>query len=161
MKWFLAFLLANVVTFTYATITFYLLFAESKRQYQSQFYDFPIPEDKPIVRLTGVQLWMYLLRRDVSVGSLFLFVTICDLLVTAFLLYHSYLVFSGVTTNETLKFEDIRLAIQDGQVDLYSSGDGRFYLDVAGKNNPVGWNQLENVYDQGWRKNLSNVFKER
>lgn len=147
MKWFLAFLLTNVVTFTYAAVVLYLHFSRLK-----------FSKDVDTSGISFLQSWLTLLRVDVLVGSLFLFVSLCNALVTSFLLYHSYLVFSGVTTNETLKFEDIRQAIKDGELNLYQRSKRRFYLDVAGKPDPVSWQKLENVYDQGWELNFKKIL---
>lgn len=150
MKWFLAFLASNVVTFTYATI---ILYAHFRKLLQN------VKEDDAAT--TFLQLWLSLLRTDVLVGSLFLFAGMCDILVTFFLVYHSYLVFSGVTTNETLKFEDIKQAIEARELDLYQRGPDQFYLDLAGKPGRVTWKELENIYDKGWKNNLRSILQSR
>lgn len=151
MKWFLAFLGSNVITFTYASIVLFLHFVHIRDSQSTAV--------SRTAQISFIQAWLVLLRSDVLVGSLFLFVCICDLLVFSFLCYHSYLVFSGVTTNETLKFEDVRVAIATGDLELYSHGKDRFCLDVAGKSGSIPWSQLENVYDEGWIKNFQKTIE--
>ncbi|CCG83078.1 DHHC zinc finger domain protein [Taphrina deformans PYCC 5710] len=153
MKWFLAFLSSNSITFTYASVVLYTHFECLLSQYKTGALTLDSQHDA-----SRVAVWMALLRQDVLVGSLFLFVMLCDLMVSAFLIYHSYLVFSGVTTNETLKFEDIRQAIDAREIDLYSDGGGRFHIDIADQPDAVAFNLLENVYDEGWRTNFRRMF---
>lgn len=148
MKWFLGFLLANTVTFTYASITLHQHFLTLRSTVQSAQYGGG----------GGIHLWLYLFRIDVFLGALFLFVVLCDAMVTAFLVYHAYLVFSGVTTNETLKFADVKEAIHAGEVSLYADGQGKFVLGIAGGPDPIPWTDLENVYDCGWKTNFARVL---
>lgn len=156
MKWFLAFLATNVITFTYASFTLFLLLRQVKIRHVASSHTSHGTQER------GIQLWLTVLRKDVLVGSLFLFVALCNVLVVAFLLYHSYLVLSGVTTNETLKFEDIRVAIDAGEVTVYASTDSEgFYLDRPGKGQAVPLKDIDNVYDKGWKQNFVNVFNER
>ena len=150
MKWFLSFLLTNTITFSYATMTLSTIYLALRQEYLADSRS----------ELSGIHLWLYLMRLDVLKGALFLFVALCNAMVSAFLLYHLYLVFSGVTTNETLKFEDIREAIRSGELAIYSRKDGKFILDLAGKPDEVPWNKLENVYDLDWKQNLTAIWRE-
>lgn len=153
MKWFLAFLCTNIITFTYASIVLFSHFRSLMIMYQDGSSSLDLDNNA-----SRAAVCLALLRVDVLVGALFLFVMLCDLMVTAFLMYHSYLIFSGVTTNETLKFEDIREAIAAREIDLYSDGNGRFHINVADKSDAVAFNELENVYDEGWRTNVRKII---
>ncbi len=146
MCYFLSFLCANSITFSYASATLFLFFKALRSD---------CTHDR--TSTSSVQLWLIALRKLPWLGALFLFVSICNLLVSSFLIYHLYLVFCGLTTNESLKFEDIRYAINAGEMCLYNRGD-RFVLDHPGKGTEIGWNELENVYDKGWKRNICDIF---
>ena len=127
MKWFLAFLSTNCITFTYATLTLF----------------FRLQPDQ-----SSVENWLRSLRSDVWTGSLFLFVGMCDILVSAFLVYHVYLVYSGLTTNESLKFDDVRQCIQSGELAIYQRGSG-YMLEQKQGEKGLNLADIDNIYDFG------------
>ena len=147
MKWFLAFLLANVVTFTYATVTLYNVLSELRQTLMQR-----------VLILTGLTAWTAAIKVDVWVGSLFVFAAICDVLVFSFLVYHAYLVFSGVTTNETLKFDDVKSALETNELAIYRSASG-YVLAVNNSTDSVALRDISNVYDKGWYQNFKHVFQ--
>lgn len=138
MKWFLAFLVANMITFTYASMT---LFTRLSR----------------LSNMTFIERWLSSLREDAWVGALFIFASICDILVMAFLLYHCYLIFCGVTTNESLKFADVQAAIDSGDLRIYKRNTG-YKLEHASTEDGTALADIGNIYDRGWYQNLRDLL---
>ncbi|ORY87127.1 DHHC palmitoyltransferase-domain-containing protein [Protomyces lactucae-debilis] len=143
MRFFLVFLISNIITFSYAFIVLVQILL-AKRE---------VAKASLSVLAT--------LRLDPALGSLALFSGICNLLVFVFLFYHLYLVWSGVTTNETLKFEDVRNALHDGEIALVVRERQAMLVkrEVVRKNEEITLRQLNNVYDAGWLANLSSVLQ--
>lgn len=157
MKWFLAFLLSNVITFTYATVTLYRVLS-SERVSLLDHIASAKPGSLTHLKTGQIQTWLQVLRLDVSVGSLFLFAAICDILVASFSLYHCYLVFSGVTTNESLKLEDVKSAIASGSLAIHRDAHGKHFLGKSDRPGAVSLEEAVNIYDRGWRQNLMDVL---
>jgi palmitoyltransferase len=144
MRYFFAFLVCNIITFSYASLT---MLSRMRTQRRLSY--------RPLSILAT-------LRLDPWVGSLALFASICDLLVIAFLVYHLYLIWSGLTTNETLKFEDIRGALDAGDLALIVHGR-QARLVRAGSSDAtsgrhVKLQDMENIYDAGWYNNLMAIL---
>ncbi|KAG5294231.1 DHHC zinc finger domain-containing protein [Histoplasma ohiense] len=62
------------------------------------------------------ELWGYAIADDIVVGGVFLLAMLTVLLPLAMFLYHVYLIWSGMTTNESAKWGDWRDDIADGLV---------------------------------------------
>ncbi|ODH29207.1 hypothetical protein ACO22_03795 [Paracoccidioides brasiliensis] len=62
------------------------------------------------------QLWGFAIADDIVVGAVFLLAVLTAPLPFAMLLYHLYLIWSGMTTNESAKWGDWRDDIADGLV---------------------------------------------
>ncbi|KAL2002813.1 hypothetical protein VTN02DRAFT_5856 [Thermoascus thermophilus] len=61
-------------------------------------------------------LWMAVITDDIRVGVIFLLALMTAPLALGFLLYHVYLVWAGMTTNETAKWGDWKEDVADGLV---------------------------------------------
>ncbi|KLJ11365.1 hypothetical protein EMPG_13362 [Blastomyces silverae] len=62
------------------------------------------------------QFWGYAIADDIIVGGIFMLALLTSLLPLAMFLYHVYLIWSGMTTNESAKWGDWRDDIADGLV---------------------------------------------
>lgn len=62
---------------------------------------------------------------DVRVGAVFLLMSMTAPLALAFLVYHTYLIWAGMTTNESAKWSDWKEDIADGMV--YKSTKGEIF----------------------------------
>lgn len=61
-------------------------------------------------------LWMAVITDDIRIGVIFLLALMTAPLALGFLLYHVYLVWAGMTTNETAKWGDWKEDVADGLV---------------------------------------------
>ncbi len=90
---------------------------------------------------TYFQLWGWAITKDVRIGSVAMLTTMTAPLAWGLLLYHVYLIWAGMTTNESLKWSDWRDDIADGLVfkgrrSLKAAGNGLFDPEVDPK---VDW----------------------
>jgi len=61
-------------------------------------------------------LWAWALAQDIRIGSVGLLALMCAPLAAGLFLYHVYLIWAGMTTNETSKWADWKEDIADGLV---------------------------------------------
>lgn len=131
--------------------------------------------------------WWRAIKGLNNIGALWLFTIFCSILSVAFTLYQAYLVFSGTTTNETVKWQDIAYAIKhrdlliyDGLNDDEVDKNSRYYQHSSGARKqqiifrdtegnfsdprspfarPInGLAEVDNIYDLGWKRNFIDVF---
>lgn len=168
-RWFLLFLLANNILFTYGAYLCYCLLSTDMAKYRQDPASIPsllfkkgvqegikaatqsassmtssaaasaldslaTGSDKR-VDLTG--LWflarwyrIITLEENKPTGCLFLLCILVFVLVLAFLIEHVRYVYLGMTTNETLKWEDIEYSITDGTLFYYAKTKQSESLDV-------------------------------
>ncbi|KAI9858683.1 MAG: palmitoyltransferase swf1 [Trichoglossum hirsutum] len=72
--------------------------------------------------------WGWALVEDVCVGGVGLLSALCMPMAWGFLGYHIYLMWAGMTTNESLKWADWRDDIADGLVFIAEEGTGETFL---------------------------------
>ncbi|KAH0545235.1 hypothetical protein FGG08_000689 [Glutinoglossum americanum] len=77
-------------------------------------------------------LWGWAIVEDVCVGGVGLLSTLCMPMAWGFLGYHVYLMWAGMTTNESLKWADWRDDIADGLVFMAEEGAGEVSLVSTG-----------------------------
>jgi hypothetical protein len=65
---------------------------------------------------TFLQFWALAIADDIRIGAVFLLVMMTAPLALGFFSYHLYLVWAGMTTNETAKWDDWKEDIADGLV---------------------------------------------
>jgi hypothetical protein len=63
-----------------------------------------------------IDCWSWVLSVDVRVGAVTLLAALTAPMGWGFLAYHLYLLWAGTTTNETIKWSDVRADIRDGWV---------------------------------------------
>lgn len=160
-RWFLLFLLANNILFTYGAYLCYCLLSTEMAKYRQNAASIPpsllfkkeVQEGIKVatqsvgtmassaavsaieslatgsgekrVDLTG--LWflarwyrIITLEENKPTGCLFLLCILVFVLVLAFLIEHVRYVYLGMTTNETLKWEDVEYSIKDGTLFYYA-----------------------------------------
>ncbi|KAI8903769.1 DHHC palmitoyltransferase-domain-containing protein [Gorgonomyces haynaldii] len=117
-------------------------------------------------RATEFQIWTFILQSEPLVGALCLFAYFSALVVFGFMIHCLILVSSGVTQNESFKWDDIRYALKQGPLDISQS-----VLDFHSRKiqNPkqssnhaitqiTDLKQLRNIYDMGVRRNLMQML---
>lgn len=101
------------------------------------------------------ELWAWTLTRDVRVGGVGMLATLTAPLAWGFFWYHVYLIWAGMTTNESSKWADWRDDIADGLVfrrerDTKSTADVHLNLEMEPLVDwPVSSNQLLVVRENG------------
>ncbi|PYH98800.1 hypothetical protein BO71DRAFT_315565 [Aspergillus ellipticus CBS 707.79] len=93
-----------------------------------QTYDNLIPPDSPL-RTTRqswtafCNIWAVVIATDIRIGATTLLMTMTAPLAAAFLVYHSYLIWAGMTTNESGKWSDWKEDVADGMVFKSTKGE--------------------------------------
>lgn len=139
--------------------------------------------------------WTWVFANDLRIGSVGLLATFTAPLALGLFLYHVYLIWAGMTTNESFKWDDWKEDIADGlvykrqelaapsiaarddpQVDWPALSNQRLFnrahhhsVGVPHGCDPhdTGWKrvqglqEVENIYDLGFVKNLKDVFNIR
>ncbi|PYH45094.1 uncharacterized protein BP01DRAFT_296992 [Aspergillus saccharolyticus JOP 1030-1] len=120
--YFLSLIVSLCVMLTYGSCLGYTLL------YQT--YDKLVPADNPLRRerqdwITFFNIWAVVIAADVRIGATTLLMTMTAPLAGAFLVYHTYLIWAGMTTNESAKWSDWKEDVADGYV--YKSTKGEIY----------------------------------
>ncbi|TPX67664.1 hypothetical protein SpCBS45565_g03632 [Spizellomyces sp. 'palustris'] len=80
-------------------------------------------------RITFKQKWLYMIHHEMMLAALGIFAALGGIVVLAFIGYQLSLVFRGVTTNESFKWDDLDYDIRKGQLrmprELYDFNHGR------------------------------------
>ncbi|KAL3479937.1 Palmitoyltransferase swf1 [Aspergillus californicus] len=112
-QYFLTLLLSLCVLLTYGSYLGYTLLSET--------LDTLIPRSRP-VRIkkqswtTLFNIWAAVIASDTRVGGITLLMIMTAPLAFAFLAYHTYLIWAGMTTNESAKWSDWKDDVADGNV---------------------------------------------
>ena len=77
-------------------------------------------QDGEMINASMFQRITYLLRSKPLLGLITLFAPAAGLIVFVFFLYHLHLVYKGITTNETIKWDDLKCAIAEGRISKMS-----------------------------------------
>lgn len=80
---------------------------------------------------TFLNIWFVVLAKDVRIGVVFLLVLMTAPLAIAFLVYHTYLVWAGMTTNESGKWSELKEDVADGLVFRSTKRDIHGEADLA------------------------------
>ncbi|CAK40597.1 hypothetical protein M747DRAFT_289865 [Aspergillus niger ATCC 13496] len=95
-----------------------------------QTYNRLIPSDSPLrtTRQTWTgfcNIWAVVIAADIRIGAITLLMTMTAPLAAAFLVYHTYLIWAGMTTNESSKWSDWKEEVADGMA--YKSSKAEIY----------------------------------
>ncbi|KAG0336135.1 hypothetical protein BG004_008181 [Podila humilis] len=106
-RYFILFLYSAVQVCWYGTFLIYHIFVS--RMYSSSMYKFLVATKRweNLGFLRNYHIFIYQMQEDKSLGALGVFATLAGLVIFIFFLYNIYLVGTGVTTNESFKWEDI------------------------------------------------------
>lgn len=112
-RYFLALLLSLSIMLTYGMCLGYMLLEESL---QKAFGTGGAPWGKSLSWASWINFWALAVADDIRIGMVFLLAAMTAPLAFAFLVYHTYLVWAGTTTNETAKWDDWKEDIAYGLV---------------------------------------------
>ncbi|KAF9436253.1 hypothetical protein BGZ76_004481 [Entomortierella beljakovae] len=106
-RYFILFLYSAVQICWYGTYLINQIFAS--RMYDTPMYKFLVATKRwdQLGPLKNYHIFLYQLQTDRSLGALGVFAGLAGLVIFIFFLYNLYLIATGVTTNETFKWEDI------------------------------------------------------
>ncbi|KAG0046493.1 palmitoyltransferase swf1 [Gryganskiella cystojenkinii] len=106
-RYFILFLYSAVQVCWYGSFLIYHVF--TSRMYSSPMFKFLVAskqwEQMGIFKY--YQLFVYQMQSDKSLGALAIFASLAGLVIFIFFIYNIYLIATGVTTNESFKWEDI------------------------------------------------------
>lgn len=103
-------------------------------------------------------------------GALFLLCFLCDLLILGFLVHHLYLIYAGMTTNESAKWSDVADAIRNGEVFIFHLDEGPKVIGInpdgtssepiprALRHRVESLSEITNIYDHGAWQNFKDIF---
>lgn len=127
--YFLLLLLSLSVLLIYGSVLGYLLLCQTLEQYVS----LDVREEMRESWITHINVWTSVITLDPKIGAVFLLMLMTAPLAVAFLVYHTYLVWAGMTTNETSKWSDWKEDVLDGFV--YKANRN----EVFGLSSPSDW----------------------
>ncbi|ODQ52600.1 zf-DHHC-domain-containing protein [Saitoella complicata NRRL Y-17804] len=169
---FLGFLAANAITLTYGTyLTYHVLYLKMSGSDEDQLW----------VR------WINTMAEYRELGAVFILCLMCSLIMIGFLVAHMYLIWAGTTTNDSLKWGDIKYALKKGTIVVFDDeGRGSPTADYDATRWPWGGmkgrrrgviavdadgnvpeeirdcitnlRDLENIYDRGFLRNMTEVL---
>ena len=90
-------------------------------------------------------IWGIVIAADPKIGTVTLLMLMTAPLAMAFLAYHTYLIWAGMTTNESAKWSDLKEDLVDGFVfkaDRNSIPDAPLYMDLGDQPWPILSNQI-------------------
>ncbi|EEB05871.1 palmitoyltransferase [Schizosaccharomyces japonicus yFS275] len=102
------------------------------------------------------------IRLHRAMGCMFLMSFLISPIVIAFLAFELWLIYTGMTTNESQKWQDIKHLVEDRK--LYRevvNGKQRLYLLEDAPPNAellTSMSQVDNIYDKGFKQNLYSVL---
>ncbi|KAF9116095.1 hypothetical protein BGX27_004893 [Mortierella sp. AM989] len=106
-RYFILFLYSAVQVCWYGTYLITYIF--TSRMYDTPMYKFLVATKRwdQLGSFKNYHIFLYQMQTDRSLGALGVFATLAGLVIFIFLLYNIYLIATGVTTNESFKWEDI------------------------------------------------------
>ncbi|KAG0265332.1 hypothetical protein BGZ95_003363 [Linnemannia exigua] len=106
-RYFMLFLYSAVQVCWYGTFLIYKIFVS--RMYDSPMFKFLKHTGRwdQLGFLKDYHIFIYQMQTDKSLGALGVFASLAGLVIFIFLIYNIYLIATGVTTNESFKWEDI------------------------------------------------------
>ena len=66
-------------------------------------------------------IWAIVIQMDSRIGTVTLLMLMTAPLAMAFLVYHTYLIWAGMTTNESAKWSDWKDDVEDGFVFMHAN----------------------------------------
>lgn len=108
--YFLSLLLSLSVMLVYGSYLGYVVLCQTRDQLLSGVNLRLIEKDWT----TFLNIWFVVLAADARVGVIFLLALMTAPLAMAFLLYHTYLIWAGMTTNESGKWSELKDDVADG-----------------------------------------------
>ncbi|KND01473.1 uncharacterized protein SPPG_03274 [Spizellomyces punctatus DAOM BR117] len=134
-RWFLLFLFTTCgIAFYGSYLVLQIFRAEmDKRQIHDLWVMDRITQERS--RISFKQKWLYMIHHEMMLAALGIFAALGGIVVLAFICYQLSLVFRGVTTNESFKWDDIDYDIRKGQLrmprELYDFNHGRHEEDQS------------------------------
>ncbi|KAJ1504575.1 palmitoyltransferase swf1, partial [Coelomomyces lativittatus] len=112
-----------------------------------------------LLHIHGIQSFMsWAFSTEPILISLCLFISVADILVLIFLIHFFYLnVWSGMTTNESCKWDDLEWMLKHKQLYLGKKGQ-KLYLSMKPCEEPKSYKDLINIYDEGILKNFKQIL---
>lgn len=110
-RYFLSLLLSLSVMLVYATYLGYLVLCQTLNQLV------PSASDRWVMKqewTTLFNIWCVVIVTDVRIAMVFILTSMTAPLAMAFLVYHTYLIWAGMTTNETGKWGELKDDVADG-----------------------------------------------
>ncbi|GJJ75704.1 palmitoyltransferase ZDHHC4 [Entomortierella parvispora] len=106
-RYFILFLYSAFQVCWYGSFLIYHVF--TSRMYDSPMYKFLVATNQweQLGFLRGYHIFLYQMQTDKSLGALAIFASLAGLVIFIFFIYNLYLIATGVTTNESFKWEDI------------------------------------------------------
>ncbi|KAI2794477.1 hypothetical protein POX_a01076 [Penicillium oxalicum] len=110
-KYFLSLLLSLSILLVYGTLLGYSLLLQTMKEIIP-------PELQEAMKAWSMyfHIWSIVITRDAQIGTVTLLMVMTAPLAIAFLVYHTYLIWAGMTTNESAKWVDWKEDILDGFV---------------------------------------------
>lgn len=109
--YFLSLLLSLSVLLIYGTLLGYSLLGQTLQQ------QFPLDLQATMKGWTMYfNMWAIVITADPKIGTVSLLMLMTAPLAAAFLAYHTYLIWAGMTTNESAKWSDWKEDVEDGYV---------------------------------------------
>ncbi|KAJ8661924.1 hypothetical protein O0I10_002255 [Lichtheimia ornata] len=117
--------------------------------------------------ITFRKAFLHVLQKDRIIGAIGILATVVSLVVFLFFLYQLYLAGRGITTNEAFKWELIEDSIDRGELWLEEENTATNDKDKVKKRmdgskkrqrKVESLEELDNIYDEGFYRNLYNVF---
>jgi palmitoyltransferase len=139
-KYFLSLLLAVSVLLIYGTLLGYSLLWQTLREI--------VPLDVQAAMKSWsmyLHVWSIVITRDPKIGTVTLLMLMTAPLAVAFLAYHTYLIWAGMTTNESAKWSDWKEDVLDGFVFKAKRSEIRCappHVDLSGQPWPVQSDQI-------------------
>ncbi|OLL26897.1 Palmitoyltransferase swf1 [Neolecta irregularis DAH-3] len=182
-RYFLVFIGANLLYLLYGFWIVSRLITGIVEATSSSRVDVDIPPD-----VGQYQLWWDFAFYRETLGALLILTGLLQLVVVGFLIFQLYLIYSGTTTNESMKWDDVKEAIKYKEIMIFEGGPEEAYafprediiLDLrqrrvvaidehgrASEQIPIGSSgrlvkhirELVNIYDRGWKNNYWDVWK--
>jgi len=181
IRFFLGFLVSNVMLLSYGWHLTSTIIHHELRLYQSNPVTYVADraaKSKPILlspKLKGWSLWWIFVLQSRLIGMLHLICILIDCVICGFLLHHLYLIFRGYTTNEILKWKDVKDALQYNEiVVLNTPWRNSRIIDVASMDQEQledvirmsggackSLREVHNLYDRGWWVNFSSLVLDK
>ncbi|KAI8813870.1 DHHC palmitoyltransferase-domain-containing protein [Cladochytrium replicatum] len=186
-RWFLLFLLSTYLLCFYGSYLVFQIFRAEIIKRKINTLSSIHSTSRQRIPISLWHQWLIMFQLESWLGAVGLFIFLAGGVVLAFTGHQLYLVLTGVTTNEVFKWEDLDIAIRNGEVrevdkrlyeynQNYGKKDASRFVSVAERKASKGKKkedsssetpqmvpitsikQFRNIYDGGWYRNLMLVI---